>query len=145
MRVTKRIALTGGMIAGSLLSLHASGWDDPAAIGQGKALFAKNCAVCHGVEGAGKPGVDWRKRLADGTFPPPPLNGTAHTWHHSPKLLDRIITEGGKTYGKAYKGWMPAFGEKLDAAQRLAILKYLHSLWPEEIQQRYDKHFKLEE
>ena len=120
----------------------ASGWDDPEAIAKGEELFAKNCASCHGVKAVG-PGVDWRKKTADGRFPPPPLNGSAHAWHHDPKLLDRIIAEGGKMYGKSYDGWMPAFGDRLEAADRLAIIKYLHSLWPEKVQKRYDKHFKL--
>ena len=137
--------LAGLLLFGGAASFATAGWDDPASIAKGEELFAKNCAVCHGVKAAGKPGVDWKKKLADGSFPPPPLNGTAHAWHHSPKLLDRIIAQGAKTYGDAYKGWMPGFEKKLDASDRLAILKYLHSLWPEEIRKRYDKHFKLEE
>ncbi len=134
----RSVTLTAILAVGA----SASGWDDAAAIAKGKKLFAANCAACHGVEGVG-PGVDWRKKTADGRFPPPPLNGTAHTWHHQPSLLDRIIAEGGKMYGKSYNGWMPAFGDKLNKEDRSAIIKYLHSLWPEEIQKRYDKHFKL--
>ncbi len=141
----KKFGILGIILSASLFSLHASGWDDKQQIEQGRELFKKNCAVCHGLKGAGKPGLDWQKRLADGSFPPPPLNGTAHTWHHSPKLLDRIIAEGGKMYGKAYKGWMPAFGDRLNAKERLAIIKYLHSLWPKQIRKRYDEHFKLQE
>jgi len=142
----KRKILSGAVVAAAVVSFAQAGrgWDDPEAVAKGEKLFAKNCASCHGVKASG-PGVDWRKKTADGRFPPPPLNGTAHAWHPDPKLLGRIIAEGGKTYGDAYKGWMPAFGDKLDAKDRLAILKYLHALWPEEVRKRYDKHFKLPE
>ena len=50
----------------------------------GGKIFNNNCAVCHGQNASGPKG-DWREKLADGSYPPPPLNGTAHTWHHSPK------------------------------------------------------------
>jgi len=117
-------------------------WFDKADIEAGKKIFKQNCAVCHGDAGAGT-GRDWRQKMANGKMPPPPLNGTAHTWHHSPKLLDKIIQEGGKTYGKAYEGWMPAFKDKLDEKDRLNVLKYIHSLWPKRIQKDYDEFYKI--
>lgn len=103
---------------------------DPAVVVRGRELFAANCATCHGAFAEGTP--DWRKRLADGTFPPPPLNGTAHTWHHPDQLLLRIMRDGGQSYGPTYQGAMPPMGKVVNAAERQAILQYLKSLWPDE-------------
>ncbi len=111
-------------------------------IAAGEALFNKNCTVCHGKGGAGTV-KDWRQKLPNGKLPPPPLNGSAHTWHHSPQLLDKIIRLGAKTYGSAYAGWMPSFEEKLSKKDRGNILKYIHSLWPERIRNDYDAFYKI--
>jgi len=107
-------------------------------INLGKKTFAKNCAICHGKAGAGLV-EDWRKTLADGSYSPPPLNGTAHTWHHSPELLLGVINDGGSKIG----GTMPAFKDKLTENQKLSILKYLRSIWPTDIQEKYNTRFKL--
>lgn len=40
----------------------------------GSEVFTQNCAVCHGAQAQGTV-EDWRARLDDGSFPPPPLNG----------------------------------------------------------------------
>ena len=70
----------------------------------GETTFNQNCISCHGKEGKGTT-KDWKKRLPNGKFPAPPLNGSAHAWHHSPKLLLSTINNGGAKLG----GWMPAF------------------------------------
>ncbi|CAC9462273.1 hypothetical protein BSPLISOX_2417 [uncultured Gammaproteobacteria bacterium] len=103
----------------------------------GKATFDKNCVSCHGKDARGTT-VDWKRTLPNGKYPAPPLNGTAHTWHHSPKLLLNTINNGGAKLG----GWMPAFKDKLTDTEKQAILDYLHSLWPKVIQQKYDERFK---
>ena len=56
---------------------------------QGKKLFAENCAACHGKNAEAT--TDWKKRDANGNLVPPPLNGTAHAWHHPMKILRRTI------------------------------------------------------
>lgn len=43
----------------------------------GQVTFEKNCASCHGKSGQGLV-KDWKQRQADGKFPAPPVNGTAH-------------------------------------------------------------------
>ncbi len=102
----------------------------------GKTTFDKNCTVCHGEAGQGLV-ADW-KTPVNGKYPAPPLNGSAHTWHHSPKVLLRTIDEGGVRLG----GVMPGFKDKLNKAEKQAILDYLYSLWPLAIQQKYDARFK---
>lgn len=102
----------------------------------GKTVFAKNCAVCHGDRGQGLV-KNWQQKQPNGYFPPPPLNGTAHTWHHSRKVLLRIVNSGNKRLG----GQMPGFKGQLSEAEKHAVLDYIYSLWPNEIQQKYDAQF----
>jgi mono/diheme cytochrome c family protein len=103
----------------------------------GKATFDKNCVSCHGKDARGT-STDWKRLLPNGKYPAPPLNGTAHAWHHSPKLLLNTINNGGVKLG----GWMPAFKDKLTDKEKQATLDYLHSLWSKDIQQKYDARFK---
>lgn len=92
----------------------------------GDKVFQANCQVCHGVKARGVV-KDWQKKLADGAYPAPPLNGTAHAWHHNDKALLRSINMGGAAIG----GIMPAFKDKLSQEERQAVLAYIKSLWPE--------------
>lgn len=94
---------------------------------RGRALYAAHCMDCHGADGAGT--VNWRQTGPDGTYPPPPLNGTAHTWHHPLRALDRTIAHGGQALG----GVMPGFSAVLDRQERLAIIAYIQSLWPDAV------------
>jgi hypothetical protein len=52
---------------------------------------------------------NWKQPGADGKYPAPPLNGTAHTWHHSAKGLVSTIQNGTISIG----GNMPAWKGKL--------------------------------
>ena len=102
-------------------------WYGKEQVRQGKPLFAENCAVCHGKNAESVP--DWRKRDANGNYVPPPLNGTAHAWHHSLKILRNTIRKGGKPVG----GVMPAFEDKLTADEIDSIIAWFQSLWTDEI------------
>ena len=97
----------------------------------GRELFASNCAACHGAAGEGHP--DWRIKNADGTLPPPPLNGDGHTWHHADGLLYRIVSQGGKSLeipgDPSFKSAMPAFGDLLSHEEIIEVLAYVKSLW----------------
>lgn len=95
---------------------------------QGNSLFQENCAICHGANAQGL-ADDWRVRDSNGNLPPPPLNGTAHTWHHSLDLLDQIIAEGGVLY----EGNMPGFSGQLSREDRRAVIAYFQSFWTDEI------------
>ena len=119
-------------------------WPNKEDILRGKALFANNCATCHGPEGIGPQSPALKVKRKDGKFQPPALNGTAHTWHHAPSLLRKIIAKGGNSYGKGYEGWMPEFEAALTQKERDAILKYVHSLWPEKVKKIYDERFAIQ-
>jgi mono/diheme cytochrome c family protein len=101
---------------------------DPETVNAGGLLFRKNCAVCHGWNAEGIT-ADWQSRDAEGKYPPPPLNGSAHTWHHSNSVLTRIINDGTASLG----GSMPAWSDKLSAQEIASILHWITSLWPDEI------------
>jgi len=103
----------------------------------GENIFNQNCVSCHGLKGRGL-AKDWKVKDENGNYPAPPLNGTAHTWHHSPSDLLYTINKGGGEMG----GQMPGFEERLSEQEKLAILDYIYSLWPSEIQTKYDKRFK---
>ena len=117
--------------------LNKSGKSVENVVISGKVIFDKNCSRCHGADGVGLV-KNWKESYEDGKFPAPPLNGTAHSWHHSPKNLMRTINEGGKRLG----GTMPGFKDELVANDKHSLLVYIYSLWPLEIQKNYDQKFK---
>ena len=83
---------------------------DAAAAERGKALFAQNCAACHGPEGKGNPEFG------------------------APNLTDAIWLYGGdrqtivETISFARRGVMPAWEGRLDAATIKELAIYVHSL-----------------
>ncbi len=103
----------------------------------GEEVFEKNCISCHGKEAQGLT-KDWKKRDENGKYPAPPLNGTAHAWHHSPKVLMTTIDNGGVKLG----GWMPGFKDRLSKDEKQAVVDYIYGLWPAELQEKYDARFK---
>jgi thiol:disulfide interchange protein DsbC len=78
------------------------------------------------------------KTDANGNYPPPPLNGTAHAWHHDLDLLRRTIREGGAKLG----GQMPAFEGVLNAGQVDSVIAFFQSKWSDEIFQRWAGRFE---
>ncbi len=79
------------------------------------ALFDETTPTCHAADGSAT--VEWRTPDAAGNYPPPPLNGTAHTWHHPLEVLDSTIANGGIALG----GVMPGFAAALDEEERMSI------------------------
>lgn len=102
-------------------------------IRRGRQLYLKNCTVCHGIKGEGSP--DWRKRNADGAYPPPPLNGTGHAWHHPKKVLVDTIMQGTARLG----GKMPAWKDKLSVQEIDDIIVWFQSQWPEQIYEAWKR------
>lgn len=92
-----------------------------------KKLYIENCSQCHGENGEGGP--DWKKPDENGKYPPPPLNGTGHAWHHPMSFLRNHIKHGSKDKG----GAMDAFGGSLSDAEIDDIINWFQSKWPDEI------------
>lgn len=102
-------------------------WYSLSQVESGRVIFETNCAVCHKKNAQGRP--NWKERLPDGSLPPPPLNGTAHAWHHSLSVLRDYIKGGGAAFG----GNMPAFGDKLSASEVDSAIAYFQHFWSDEI------------
>ena len=103
----------------------------------GNGLYKKYCASCHGVKLEGQP--DWRNRLANGRLPAPPHDQTGHTWHHNDALLFKITKLGTKALaGENYETDMRGFGGDLSDGEIIAVLSYIKSTWPAQIQKRHD-------
>lgn len=100
---------------------------DTERIARGAALFKQHCAECHG---AGAQGADhWRQRNPDGTFPPPPLNGSGHAWHHPWEDLKYTILHGTAALG----GNMPAWDGVLSERGAEDVILWFQSLWSDEV------------
>lgn len=106
---------------------------DIAQLVSGGKLFQKHCAQCHGVDGQGAD--NWRQREPDGLFPPPPLNGTGHAWHHPGDWLFSKIKYGSVPG----KGKMPAWGGTLNDDQIAAVMAWFMARWPPEVYEAWSR------
>ncbi len=103
----------------------------------GAALYAQNCAACHGGQLQGQP--NWQVPLDNGAYPAPPHDQTGHTWHHDDALLFAYTKKGGAAALAAkgitdFKSGMPGFGQTLSDQDIRNILGFIASRWPERIQ-----------
>lgn len=108
-----------------------------AEIAAGAAIYAKNCASCHGADLKGE--ADWQSPNPDGTLPAPPHDADGHTWHHSDQLLLSYIKLGGEGAMEqegltGFNSGMPAFENTLSDSEIDAVLDFIKSRWPEDTQ-----------
>lgn len=104
----------------------------------GARVYAENCAACHGANLEGQP--DWRQRLPSGRLPAPPHDATGHTWHHPDDQLFALTKYGPAALaGGGYQSDMPAYEGILTDAEIWAVLSYIKSRWPQEVQARHDQ------
>ncbi|WP_319637259.1 c-type cytochrome [Pacificispira spongiicola] len=110
---------------------------DETFVAMGKVIYDSECAACHGAQLEGQ--ANWRERLPDGKLPAPPHDETGHTWHHPDRQLFNITKLGLAPFaGPDYPTDMPAFGSRLTDAEIIAVLSYIKSTWPENIQKQHD-------
>jgi mono/diheme cytochrome c family protein len=102
-------------------------------ITRGRKLYLQYCAECHGKNAEGSP--NWRQKNPDGKYPPPPLNGTGHAWHHPMNVLRMTIRDGTQKLG----GSMPAWGGKLSQQEIDDIIAWIQGEWPDDIWQAWYK------
>jgi mono/diheme cytochrome c family protein len=102
-------------------------WYSPSQVVQGEAIYSQYCRDCHGKSAGGK--ISWRTPNREGNYPPPPLDGSGHTWHRSFALLQKTIREGGVPLG----GTMPPFEGQLSIEEIDAVIAWFQSLWPIDI------------
>lgn len=94
-----------------------SGADASPAVSQdvvetGASLYQASCATCHGDGGEG---------FAERGIPAPPLDGSAHSWHHPDPQIIGLIRDGGSQ--------MPAVGPDWSDSEVEAVLAYVKSWW----------------
>ena len=127
------------LLVSSLQSVSAQqlkAYANPAITAEGKLIYDEACAVCHGenLEGQG----NWRQPGPDGKLPAPPHDITGHTWHHADEQLFAITKYGTEALvGGNYKSDMRGFEGELTDAQIKAVLAYIKSMWPAEVQERH--------
>jgi mono/diheme cytochrome c family protein len=102
-------------------------WYTADGVSRGDPIFARLCADCHGKKGQGS--FTWRQRGADGKFPPPPLNGTAHAWHHPIRALGSQIKFGAP----GGSGTMPGFAQTLSDQDVIDVIAWFQDKWSDEI------------
>ncbi|MCB5364940.1 cytochrome c [Pusillimonas sp. CC-YST705] len=107
---------------------------DQSLVMQGKAIYANNCAACHGEALQGQP--NWRERMSNGRLPAPPHDKSGHTWHHPDAMLVDMVKNGlvpGKTAPPGYVSDMPAYRDILSDQETIAVLTYIKSTWPPKV------------
>jgi len=141
--------LAGGIAAAILLGAGWMLWiiasdeptgpdpDNPTLVLRGKAVYARDCASCHGATLEGQP--NWRERLPNGRLPAPPHDATGHTWHHADRQLFGMIKNGTAGSLPGYETDMPAYQGRLGDADIWAVLSYIASTWPADIRARQQR------
>lgn len=102
-------------------------WYQTEQVAEGKVLFVSYCSGCHGVDASAT--ADWKTMDINGNYPPPPLNGTAHAWHHPIAVLNQVIEEGGVAMG----GQMPSFAGQFTPKQKLTLIASFQSYWSDKV------------
>lgn len=110
---------------------------NPAVLFKGEQIYATHFASCHGANLEGE--ANWKERNKDGAYRAPPHDDTGHTWHHPDSVLIESVQLGGArlaNVGIDGISNMPAYKDILSDEEITAVLTYIKSTWPEEIQDR---------
>lgn len=117
--------------------LSAANAADSAQVEAGRAIYAANCASCHGDKLQGQP--NWKERKPDGKLPAPPHDATGHTWHHPDQQLFEITKLGVAAIVPNYQTDMIGFGDRLSDQDIWNVIAFIKSTWPADIQARQAK------
>jgi mono/diheme cytochrome c family protein len=136
------VVLVIGIFVASTLGrerpLDGTNVNDAQLVTLGRQVYAANCASCHGANLEGQP--NWQQPNANGSMPAPPHDVSGHTWHHNDEALFATTKLGGAaTSPVAAPNAMPSFGERLSDREIWAVLSYIKSTWPPDIQQRQEQ------
>lgn len=100
----------------------------------GSRVYSHICANCHGAKLDGQLG--WKEPLKDGTRLAPAHSDKGETWRLSDQKLFEIVKDGGETMkpdGGVSR--MPGFGKKLTDDEMWAVIAYIKSTWPSDVQE----------
>jgi S-disulfanyl-L-cysteine oxidoreductase SoxD len=125
-------AVAGGALALRLATTQRTHFADAtnaAVVKEGRQLYARACASCHGRRLQGQ--LLWQVRDQFTGRRAPAHDQTGHTWQHSDEELFYITKFGRfpKT-PPAAKSYMPAYGQSLSDDQILAVIAYIKATWP---------------
>jgi len=120
----------GNKISESKKSKMSRWYNKPMVI-KGNKIYLQHCVECHKANASGV--SDWRKVDDTGNYPAPPLNGTAHSWHHDLNVLRKTVREGGVELG----GTMPGFAEKLSNKEIDYVIAWVQSQWSDRIYEEW--------
>ncbi|MGY9004831.1 MAG: c-type cytochrome [Alphaproteobacteria bacterium] len=111
---------------------------DAQLVAQGRKVYMKECASCHGKSGKGQ--ANWQQRQPDGLLPAPPHDETGHTWHHPDGLLFRLVKNGvGALVSPNYVSSMIPYKDRLSDRDIAASIAYIKSRWPKRIRDHQGK------
>ncbi|MDH3660688.1 MAG: c-type cytochrome [Alphaproteobacteria bacterium] len=99
----------------------------------GSRVYGRICANCHGAELDGQLG--WEEPLRDGTRLAPAHSTDGETWRMADETLFDVVKLGGQTLkpdGGVSR--MPGFAEKLTDDEIWAVIAFMKSTWPADVQ-----------
>ncbi len=106
---------------------------DASLVPQGQQVYLARCASCHGANLEGQP--NWQQELPGGGRPAPPHDASGHTWHHPDALLFDITKRGSQaSLPSAGVTMMPSFASVLSDEEIWAVIAFIKSRWPAEVQ-----------
>lgn len=101
---------------------------------QGRLLYAKTCAACHGIV---LEGTEFPRPEKAGKLAVPALDDSSNAWRHSDLVLYGIVRYGEHVLARKSSPWkMPGFRYKLTSAETWVVIDYLKSTWSGETRQR---------
>jgi mono/diheme cytochrome c family protein len=111
-------------------------WRDVDVVARGESIYQEHCSVCHGPAAKGEnPAQPMGGEKDGGGYLAPALNGSGHAWHHRPETIFQVIKEGSPAADSPMRG----FRDRLSDEQISWVSAYLRSLWPQQIQDRYEQ------
>lgn len=108
---------------------HFADAENAATVMEGKALYARDCASCHGRRLQGQ--LLWQVQDQFVGRRAPAHDQSGHTWQHSDEELFHMTKFGRfATTPAEVKSYMPAYAAALSDEQILAVIAYIKATWP---------------
>jgi S-disulfanyl-L-cysteine oxidoreductase SoxD len=110
-------------------STHFADADDAGIVADGKLVYMRWCASCHGRRLQGQP--LWQLQDSFAGRRAPAHDQTGHTWAHSDEDLFLMTLDGRFPSGpSAAPSYMPAFRDRLTSQQIIATIAFIKATWP---------------
>ena len=108
---------------------HFADADDATLVTEGKLIYKRSCASCHGRRLQGQPLWQLQDQFAGRRAPA--HDQTGHTWSHSDEDLFHMTLNGRfPSTPSTVQSYMPAFRGLLTNQQIIATLAFIKATWP---------------